>query len=179
MFNIFRKQKGFTIIELVIAIFLLAFAVVGVYNAFSTIVILTNGASSRFTASYLAQEGIEIVRNIRDNNWLWLDQTQWKEGLDNCETGCEGDYKTATSNGWSELRAFGDNYLNIGENGLYSYTACDPNSSDCEITNFKRKITITQDAINTDILKVSVLVTWEVKDETFSITADEELYNWY
>ena len=66
-------NKGFTLIELVISIFLLCFVIIGVYNAFSIIVILTSDTSDRLTATYLAQEGIEIVRNIRDTNWLNMD----------------------------------------------------------------------------------------------------------
>ena len=93
------KNKGFTLIELIIAILILAVATIGVYNSFSTVVIFTDGVSSRLTAAYLAQEGIEIVRNMRDNNWLDVYQG-WKKGLSDtntdCSNGCEADYRTGT-----------------------------------------------------------------------------------
>lgn len=173
------NNKGFTLIELVIAIFILTVAIIGVYNSFSTVVILTAGASSRFTAAYLAQEGIEIVRNMRDNNWL-KGEIDWRNGLLGCETGCEADYKTGTSRDIRfGLTAFSDNYLKIEnddattKNGFYSYDSTDPFST----TKFKRKITITP--VSADVLQVSVLVTWEEKDENFDIEAEEYLYDWY
>lgn len=171
-------KNGFTLIELVFAIFILAVVVIGVYNSFSTIVIVTTGYSSRLTASYLTEEGIEIIRNMRDNNWL--NGRSWTTGLSdantNCLSGCEADYKTGTlpslilvpwtSNG---------NYLNIQENNFYSYG----NVGGFSPTKFKRKIIITPDIINPNVLKVSVLVIWQEKDEDFDMKAEEYLYNWY
>lgn len=165
------QNRGFTLIELVIAIFILAVAIIGVYNAYSTVVVLTAGASSRLTAAYLVQEGIEIVRNMRDNNWL---QGRWAEGLLGCEYGCEADYKTGTSSEVTPLRDYptGGNYLKINnDNGFYSY------DSTGSPTKFKRKIIITPQGA--DVLKIFVSVTWEEKDETFEIRAEEYLYNWY
>ena len=175
------KNEGFTLIELVIAIFILVVAIIGVYNSFSTVVILTAGASSRFTAAYLAQEGIEIVRNIRDNNWL--NDRDWTTGLSDtstdCSNGCEADYKTGTSSGPTLAPWVSDgNYLNIRDNTFYSYD----NFGDIAATKFKRKITITP--AGTDVLKVSVLITWKEKEQEgcnsgFCITVEEYLYDWY
>src|SRR3989344_317443 len=174
------QKNGFTLIELIIATFILVFAIVGVYNSFSTVVVLTAGSSSRFTAVYLAQEGIEIVRNIRDNNWL--NGRNWKTGLSDtnkdCSSGCEADYKTGTSADTRlGLTLFGNNgnYLNIKDSVFYSYE----NTGVFLPTKFKRKIVITPDAINPDVLKVYVLVTWQEKDEVFNMEAEEYLYNWY
>ncbi|MBI2050094.1 MAG: prepilin-type N-terminal cleavage/methylation domain-containing protein [Candidatus Staskawiczbacteria bacterium] len=180
-------NKGFTLIELAIAIFILVVGIIGVYNSFSTVVVLTAGSSSRFTAAYLAQEGIEIVRNMRDNNWIkWTqDQsTNWNYGLLGCENGCEADYKTGTPEDVrSGLTAFGGdgNNLKIGAGGFYSYDEIGGSSP----TKFKRKITITSQIVNgVDVLKVSVLVTWKEKeqegcDHGFCIDVEEYLYDWY
>ena len=65
-----KLSKGFTLIELVISIFVMSVGLVGVFGAFSVISILTSDSANRLAGSYLAQEGVEIVRNIRDNNWL-------------------------------------------------------------------------------------------------------------
>ena len=174
------QNRGFTLIELVISIFILVVAIVGVYNSFSTVVVLTTGASSRLTASYLAQEGIEIVRNIRDNNWLKMGEypeTIWADGLLDCEYGCEADYRTGTlMDSGSGLSAFisDGNYLNINsDNGFYSYDSVGIFSP----TKFKRKITIVPQGEN--VLRVSVLAIWGVKDETFGVDVEEYLYNWY
>ena len=94
-----ENKRGFTIIELMISIFILSIAIVGVFGAFSVVVVLTSDASSRLTGSYLAQEGVEIIRNIRDTNWLSTTATapvNWDDNLSNCfpvnGNGCEVDY---------------------------------------------------------------------------------------
>lgn len=175
--NIKKKNRGFTLIELVVALFILAVAIVGIYNSFSTIVVLTVDASSRFTAAYLAQEGIEIVRNIRDNNWI--QSRDWRTGLLDCEYGCEGDYKTSTSSEVIPLRDYptGGNKLKIDSDNFYDY-----DSADGIETKFKRKITII--AQDNNILKVSVLVTWQEKEEEgcdfgYCTKVEEYLYDWY
>ncbi|MBI1866555.1 MAG: GIY-YIG nuclease family protein [Candidatus Staskawiczbacteria bacterium] len=174
--NSIKESGGFTLIELVISIFILAFAIIGVYNSFSTIVILTTGSTSRFTAVYLAQEGIEIVRNMRDSNWL--NGQDWKTGFSGCESGCEADYKTGTSSGLGLIPWTSDgNYLNIKGNNFYSYDNCGGDNF-CP-TKFKRKITITPDPLNQNVLKVSALVIWEEKEEVPDMEVEEYLYNWY
>ena len=184
-----NSNKGFTLIELVIAIFILVVAIIGVYNAFSTIVIMTTDSSSRFTAAYLAQDGMEIIRNIRDNNWVknTTTKTDWKTGLTGCEAGCEADYKTGTSQEITPLRGYlgGGNYLKINnDDGFYSY---DEPTEGYTTTKFKRKITITPNA-DPDVLNVSVLVTWNEKGEEGCdvskgigncIEVEEKLYDWY
>jgi len=61
---------GFTLIEVVVAIFVLIVGVVGVFTAIQNITFSSQINSSKLTAAYLAQEGIELVRNKRDSNWL-------------------------------------------------------------------------------------------------------------
>ncbi len=180
-----KISKGFTVIELVLSIFVLSIAIIGSYNAFTIMDILTSNSSDRFTAAYLAQEGIEIIRNIRDTNWI--EDEDWTtglwDGIADCSSGCEyeADYKT-----FGTLFPFDDNYLCF-ENDFYTLN---PECSSENQTKFKRKITITPldvpggEIDNKDILKVSVEVSWDEKSNILfekqkqSITAEEYLYNW-
>ena len=182
----FKNSAGFTIIELIIAIFILSFSILGVYNAFSVVIILTHGATDRFTAAYLAQEGLEIIRNIRDSNWI-DGAADWTRSIQDFQNGCEADYTTGTDvpgakpfTPWTGGED-GGNYLRIDRDGFYSYK---PMGSGTLETKFKRKITIT--LLSDYIMKVSVLVTWDEKPnilnptgEVGSIEAEETLYNWY
>lgn len=182
-----KSSEGFTIIELVLSIFILSIAVVGIFNAFSIMTTLTSDSADRLTATYLAQEGMEIVRNIRDTNWLNMDfcyanpfspscrtAPTWTYGLTtigacSANTGCEADYTSMTG----MLPSFGD-YLCINSaNGFYYY------NSPCVapyITKFKRKITITpvtdvdgvtdtnmSDMPHVHVIKVTVQVGWDEK----------------
>jgi len=157
-------NKGFTILEVIIAIFVVTIGVLAAYTVTQQMISYTYRSASRLTAVYLAMEGIEIVRNIRDTNWL-ESAPSWKDGLINCTTGCEADYDA------SDLSSYSGDPLNLETaTGFYGY---DPGSP----TNFKRKITITDEI---DYLKVSVEVWWEYKGDTYGpIRAQENLYNWY
>ncbi len=166
------NNKGFTIVELVIAIFIIVFAVVGVYNAFSLIVVLTSGAKDNLTAAYLAQEGIEVIRNIRDQNWL--DDINWDDTIVNCALGCEPDYTSTTD--FLKPWPTGGDFLYVDSNGFYNY------SENGTATKFKRKITVTEVenvSLNMTILKVKSEVFWNDRGKDFSISAQEDLYNWY
>jgi prepilin-type N-terminal cleavage/methylation domain-containing protein len=200
-------KKGFTLIELVISIFILSVAVIGVFSAFSVMVILTSDTADRLTAAYLAQEGMEIVRNIRDTNWLninagVLDAT-WVDGLtssggnysidcSDTSVGCKADYT------YSSMVPYAANdYLYLDGSGFYVYN---PATSPTP-TKFERKIIITpieEGSIGSGhIIKVTVQVAWNQKanilspgytaDQAISnncdphncFSVDETLYDWY
>ena len=158
-------------IELVISIFILSIAVIGAYNAFTTMDILTSNSSDRFIGAYLAQEGMEIIRNIRDTNWL--QEVDWYDGLAVCEDlGCEADYTTFKDSGHL-LSVWADNYLRIDSDGFYNYENGD-------ITKFRRKILITPLKTYTtnegtpvyDTMKVEVVVYWIGKSNLLNSLLD-------
>ena len=64
------NMKGFTLIETMVAVTILAFAVAGPLFTASRVVVSAQTARDQLTASYLAQEGIEYVRAMRDNEYL-------------------------------------------------------------------------------------------------------------
>lgn len=151
------KQNGFTLIELIITIAILSFGIIGVYSAFLPIAHLQYTMTSRVTAAYLAQEGFEMVRNLRDSN-------VWPAGLSQCSLGCQIDYKTGILKPYNE-----QSYLNIDADGFYSY---DQGTA----TKFKRKITIIQ-AGSPDALKVDVQVTWDYNGQPMDFEISNYLYN--
>ncbi len=173
------KERGFTMIELIVTLAILSFGIIGVYSAFTPLVYLTSNISSRLTAAYLAQEGMEIVRNIRDNNIIAAASNPgigWSDGLLECNLGCQADYKTATSAEQfdNQLKPYNETtYLSLDSDGLYSH------DQGGTATKFKRNIIIEQDGSNVDALKVSVIVSWNYNSQPFSFEAQGYLYNWY
>src|SRR3989344_7333201 len=73
------NNKGFTLIEATLATFILVVGVLGVFSAIQIITRFTSEVSLRLQATYLAQEGIESIRNIRDANWLAA--SPWDNGI--------------------------------------------------------------------------------------------------
>lgn len=178
------NSRGFTIIEMAISIFLLAVAVIGIFTSFSFVGMLSAEAEDRLAATYLAQEGIEIIRNIRDTNWLQNvlkpGEVAWDDGLYACqqEMGCEVDYKT-TGEDANLAYPWQDRYLKRGENDPFF------NYGSGSVTKFKRKITIDA-SLAPYILKVKAEVFWNKKPTIInpngaidSFVAEETLYDWY
>jgi hypothetical protein len=163
-------SKGFTIGEIVIGIALLSFGVVLTYGSFTAISTSTYNLSPKITATYLAQEGMEIIRNLRDNNFL--NGVTWNTGLLNspCNTGCQLDYKTSAT---AQLAAYNDTFLGLNSDGFYSYDI------GATQTIFKRKITITQVQSGANTIDVQSQVTWTYKGQVLSYTTEEHLYNWH
>jgi len=63
-------KKAFSILELVIAIFVLTIGIIGALQLISSTIRNSINTRNSVIASGLAQEGVELVRNIRDNNML-------------------------------------------------------------------------------------------------------------
>lgn len=152
-------NKSFTLIEVIIAIFILTVGTVGAFSLIQRTIALTSISSSRLTAAYLAQGGMEIVRNIRDSNYL--QELSWDTGLTGCSSGCEADYND------SALSADLGRFLKI-DGGFYNYDI----GTD---TIFKRKITLIP---GVDILEVSTEVSWQERGRSHQVTAQTKLYNW-
>jgi len=157
------KKSGFTLLEIIIAVFILTVAIVGSFALIQKSIVSASQAQFRLTAAYLIQEGTEIVRNIRDTNWL-ASGANWDDNIFCCGGSlceCEADYNDLAL-------VSGDRYLKT-DGGFYNYDS----GSD---TKFKRKITV--EKISENQLKVTCKVEWEEKGRTNSIEALEYLYNW-
>lgn len=65
-----QNKSGFSLVEVIISIFLITFGII------ASVELLTKGlkesmdSRDQLIAVGLAQEGVELVRNVRDNNWV-------------------------------------------------------------------------------------------------------------
>lgn len=89
MIKLLKKQKnsnfGFTLVETFVAIVILMIAVTGPMTLFSNSISDGVYAKNQVTASYLAQEGLELVINLRDSNIR--NGNDWLNGLSVCTSG--------------------------------------------------------------------------------------------
>lgn len=166
-----QKMRGFTILEVITAIFILTIGAGASFALIQQTLSSTYFLEDKLIASYLAQEGIEIVKNIRDGNWLEGRSAvvAWDAGLICGTPPClwEADYTTLQNlTAWSGQ----GRYLNIDSDGFYSYAGGTQ-------TKFKRKITIEEP--QADKMKVTAEVIWQERGRTHSIEALEYITNWY
>ncbi len=188
--NLIKKNEtGFTIIELLIACLVIAVGFLSVMSMITNAFSSTMPLSSNLTASYLAQEGFEIARRMRDGNFNrrygsgtsdpdWY----WTEGLIEESSDYEEgslDYKS------DQLGSNEDDFLYVDDQGLFSYDPPVPTDPEEGRTNFKRKIILEkkdytyQDLETTEYLLVTVEVTWKEKGRTKTHRASTKLFNWY
>lgn len=183
-----QKNKGFTLVETLIAISIFTVSILSLLVVLSQGVASTNYAKQKIIASYLAQEGIEYMRNLRDT-YVLFDATSPQTGWDsfntkltnaNCDqaAGCYFDSSnvdyannaqpmtnitlTPCSGGTCPNILFDDT------NGKYGYVS--GNTS-----GFIRQINVTQVA---DQTKVYSKVYWVQGSGTYSIVLSESLFNW-
>ena len=65
-----KTVSGFTLIETMIAITILTLSIVGPLVEADRAIVAAETARDQLSASYLAQEGIEYVRGVRDDQFL-------------------------------------------------------------------------------------------------------------
>ena len=154
-----NRELGFTLIETLVSLVLLSMAIIPALMLSTEAVNIAFDVRDTLTASGLAQEGVEVVRAIRDTNWF--NDRVFDTGL------ADGTYRVEW-NSTSLLPLSGNPALNLS-NGLYTY-------SGGAGTVFSRAITITK--VNAGELRVVSRVSWTDRGVTKNVEAEEHLFNW-
>lgn len=159
----FSKNKGFTLVETLIAIAILLVAVVGPISLIGDALHKLYYAKDQMIAINLAQEGIEVVRARRDSNML-DGVVDWDSGVTAGSYLVDASLATITSTVGVQQPV----YLSAGfyKQGVVA-TA----------TQFARLITITSVVAGRE-LKVVSTVTWKTGGNTGAVTASEYLFKW-
>lgn len=81
--NLRRKntESGFGVPEVMVSIFIISVGIVTIINMFAGLQRNETANKRRLIAAYLAEESIEIVRQLRDNNWF--SSNLWDQGIYN------------------------------------------------------------------------------------------------
>jgi len=157
------RKKGFFLIEGVIAAFIVTVGLVAVINLIVSGISHTTDSRDHIIASQLAQEGVELVRNIRDNNWAnnnnSFDPSKFPI-VDRYNCRIDKDNGITCNDGINHKKL----YYN---NGFYVHTAGTPTP-----TKFQRKIELKYDTGNANTansLTVTSIVIW---GSNFHVLAD-------
>ena len=129
------------------------------------------------TGSQLAQEGIELVRNVRDTNWLnyydWIDGDGFDSDTDILQddnyiidyTGTIDDSVTTNNDAGTRLYLDG--------NGFYTHDSTPPNKP----TTFYRIIEVNEIVLDEQLI-VTSRVRWMAGGQNHEYVAETELYYW-
>ena len=186
---------GFTIIETLIAIAILALALTGPMALAERGLVAARAAGQEVVAFYLAQEAFEFIKNVRDGNVLTGGSGEsWLKGLNKCmEGGGCGIDATAEKQEEQIVSCDGDNAdcvlsKHLGTpvvyehlKGLYGYPqkrGKGKESGDWEKTMFRRKVFISE--LNDTEVQMSVSVSWNPgAGGERTITIGGNMLNWY
>ena len=163
-----HRKNGFTMIEMIAALFVVSMGIMGVFSLVSQTISYISITSSRLTAIYLSQEGMEIIRNIRDSNFLKINKGEegnWDDGLSNGQY-YNFDYESQSVP--DNTNCSGNNYLDISGDFYKCFGS----------GRFQRKAQITKIPEENKI-EVKVEVSWQERGRTHKVVAREDLYQWY
>jgi len=176
------KNRGFTLIETLVAITLLTIAITAPITLTGRSLAAAFYARDQVTAFHLAQEAIETVRHIRDRNALLTAHgipTNIMSGIPSNGTFI---IDTLTDEIWRESELDCDiPYLKATEDGSFyghGNDPCDEEESGWAPTRFKREVEARW-VRQPEELNLKVTVTWTVgsfQNRSFSISTN--LYRW-
>lgn len=167
-----NKKSGFTLLETMVAIMLFILAISALLALVSDSVTSATYNKNEIVATYLAQEGIDYVRNIRDEMvHVNPSATPWADFINNVTSSIPPNADCDGTNG-----CYLD-YLKTPSLGS-SFTPADyvvPISNGLQTKPFTRKITVQS---LTDVVLVKVEITWLNGNTTRTKVLTTSLYNW-
>lgn len=175
-----------------VAITLLALALVGPFVATRNALQGSYVARDQLVASQLAQEGLEYVRFVRDNNYL--NNRSWLDGFNSATQNrnrCFSSGATAPSGYCTSNPTLGDFHttatamigytststlpaLHLSSSGLYYQV--NPSQPASTESRFKRLVRVQQ--INATEARVTVWVLWTTNRQPYSVTVTSVLRDW-
>lgn len=156
----YNSARGQIIVEAVIAIFIMVTAVLVFLGLLSRSTGLNRFINDRYTAVYLAVEGIEVVKNIVDANYL--QGQSWNRGVD------DGDYEIIYNS--VNLEDSQDSFLRFTSDGFYDYDLAGNQ------TPFKRTVVIK--AVSANEIKVNSIVDWKSRGVDYTIDLEDHFFDW-
>lgn len=181
-----RRTDGFSIIEVVIASFIVVIGFTAVLELGIRSEANLSFSQERLVAANLAQEGIEYIRNLRDECYIkacagWLDEFQNEAG-DVPGVGSEFCYKQIdVSKQNPELGPQSsvdcDNtdsapFILFNKGTGYGYNVGSP-------TSFKRVVILRRPENRDYELEITSVVSGVWRGKKFEIKAEDHLFNWF
>lgn len=189
--------RGFSVVETMVAIAILAVAVVAPLSLAQRSLHSSIYARDQVTAFYLAQEAVEYIRYIRDTNNLFgrSQSANWLNGLNtcinndcgfdvntglviDCENGDEGEEEEGGNSNQDCLLTFNPN------NGVYGNQRNNAGNPVAPAINsqFRRKINMQKISRVGDphyAADITVTVSWNTGKIPQKVVVTERIFDWY
>lgn len=184
------SQAGFTLIETLVAISIFTLSILALLAVLTQGISNTGYAKKKLIASYLAQEGVEHMRNMRDTYVLYTGTSQagwdaFKAKLSNnsCTNLPDGCYFNADNLNYSDpTQPMIDITLTacsatMCPNGALSYNSATGKYGFSGVSSgYSRKITAS--TVSANETKVFSTVYWTQGSGNYNMVFSESLFNW-
>lgn len=180
-----HNKKGFTLIETLIALLIFATAVTAMIAITSHGITDMTSVKNKYIANYLAEEGLELVRYVRDDLYV-KGQSFLPNFTDtiSCANGCNADPVLLFQNQgrlndvFIECNPLSNCAVRFDADGYYR-----GNLGSTGETPFTRIITVDTDGVASDQveheLHIKSTVTWQEGLITHMVSSEEHLFDWF
>lgn len=171
--NIKFNKTGFSLIETIVVLFIVSVGLLAVLSLSIESAKSQSLNKNALVAAGLAQEGIELIRNVRDTNWRENSSSTpvaWNRYIEGSLIGekYKIDYNTFIPTSTSSI----DSAILYDSAGFYSHdTSSQP-------TIFKRMITIYATSSSASSSTIKSLVEWSDKGRSNKLELETILYDW-
>ncbi|HUC88649.1 MAG TPA: prepilin-type N-terminal cleavage/methylation domain-containing protein [Candidatus Paceibacterota bacterium] len=197
-----QKNSGFTLIETMIAVFILTIALTSLLNLNASSIFTSRYAKNEIIANYLLQEPIDYIRNDRDTTVFQQGSanttTAWTNNFETKYSNCIVNFSSSSGGCYFEpadgpsaviqscpvdnITGFGNltcprlNYDDsASHNDFYTYKTTDNSGKSLPSSNFKRQVLV---QANGDEFDVKVTVEWLNGNLTRSRSLQTTLMKW-
>lgn len=168
-----HSRSGQSLVEAMIAISLLLVGFLGTITLINRSVGLTRVVADSYVGTYLASEGIEIVKSLIDANYLA--ERSFNSGFETCTATC--DWQVSYNTTWEENVPIADTGRTLifdPVSGRYGY---DSFGTD---TNFKRSVKVLLGGPTGREITVLSRVEWLARGGgVSSVTVEDHFFDWY
>lgn len=166
-----KKRNGSYIIEALVSVSLIVVGLLGVFGLIIRSTSMNRDVQNRVTATYLAAEGIEVIKSIIDANVEVNNRTgieAWNSGL------ASGTYEVQYDTTRDTLTSIGGASSTVpllldASSGRYAYNGGVP-------TPYYRTVRIEE--LDSETIRVSSVVEWVADGEHFSVFLQDIFTNW-
>ena len=158
------SHRGSVLIESIVGISVSIIAMAGIFGLLSRSIAINKGLTQKLVATYLAAEGIEVVKSIIDGNAA--NERIWNQGVS------AGNYEVAYNTASLSQAITGDSgslILFSNLSGLYQYE----NGGE---TPFRRTIKISE--IDPNEIRVISEVLWAERGIQKIVSLEDHFFNW-
>jgi len=174
-----KNNRSFSLLGVLMASFIITTGVVGIISLMANTIARSKISGNKIIATGLAQEGIEIVKDIRGANWMNGDT--WDDGI------IDGTYQVSylTAGLLDNISYPPSEKIRFSTSGD-GYAVCNPAVPAClalfdQETIFTRIVEILHNPDNdgsTEDIMSKCTVSWEEKGIIQSVIIENWLYNW-